>query len=1507
MQIKNKHSIVIIILLFIFLMIEGIYLYVLPNFFDLNKRIPLIEKIYNEKTGSKIDIKNVKLTTYADFSIGLRSENFTAVTPDNRKVIEANDVFVRINILPLLLKNISVKNLSAKSLYADIERFKNGTFNVEKLAPQSKEKIFNLKVKNTKFNISKYNIKFKDQKFNKKFQINGNYFKISKLTLDKLIDLETQGNIISSDSDTEFQIRFYTKFPIVKNISNSNFVVSGFIRNLEPKTFNPYLKEYFDKTIQETNGNISFDFYTKKLNKKQKEILFEGAIDNLLIKKSLLENTISAPGKNIVITRLVVDDRTINIKEFFIKGKDYRIEADGLIKDYKTKKPYLDLNTRIPKSKTESIVSILPPNLIPKRDEIKKVKRYGLYGDIDADVKIKGKIPRPDITGQVNSTNVHVLRGLEKKHTGKIKLTFEEKILNTDVQIKLLPDQYAVVKGKTYIYKDKENHFAITSSKSLDLPLTQKILLPIQDVFQFQLGPVPQMKITNGTGQVDLDIVGTKISGVVKGSVIFNSADASYNGIEAKLKKGNGRVDFYGKKILFKTTQAFIENYPVTIFGTAVINKDVDFNINTDSVNSAILLSVVNKSELLSEIKEKLETITDVSGICSFKLNIKAKISDYSTMIKNPKEALKDMNVTGNLTFKNARGNLKGFRVPLNNIKGSVDFTQASVKLNNLTAKVEHSPIKVYGNISNNLITSVPTVNIFAESKKILLKDSIKFLVESDLSKNIKELNLPLDKVKGQHDLFLNYTSASKDFDINSIIIKSNFQNISAEKPPYVNSGKLTLDNGILKIENLNAKVYNTAAKISGTISNLDKEIPSFNLILNANNLDLKALNHLNRYGFVQTSIKNILNQYTNYSGNADLYLKLNDLNITGNINLTDVGLTHKLTNTPIKINHTKLKLESNKIIAEAIDANIGNAPFHSDFVISNFLTKKPNISGYVTTKITDEFIENYVNTKLTYPIKVKGDIDLTADFAGDLNNLEIDNKIKFNEGSDLSYLSANLGDQNDIREININTSVSPGFINVKNFEYVKYITSQNNKPYPVVFATLKGNLQKINGKYELNSLLIKTNNNLPTRFLNFAFKKSVLKQGTFNCALFYKTNTKTKVPKIFGNIDFKNIDIPLYDTVIKDISIDSERNIINLNVRGISFDSDFTIDSKIANNLVLPIDIKEINIVSEKLNFDKLLDNLTKMSIETYQNKSNQQLPQNFNLSSFLIQKGHFTANDINFRSLPAKNLKADFSFDRNSLLKMNNVSFDVAGGTLSGEGEYNSTNRTVETTLSSKDVDANSLSDALFNMKGQVYGKMDGQLYIRTKGSTQEERLKNLSGFVYFNIKNGRMPKLGSLEYLLRASNVVKSGITGLTINSIIDVMNPIKTGHFASINGSFSLDDGVAKNIEIYSKGENLSIYVKGKYDLVNSDADMRVLGKLSNKITTLLGPIGNTSINSIFSLIPKLTLAESDRDKFMKDISKIPGLDFTNADYRIFQAKIDGNINGNAYVSSFKWVE
>ena len=194
-----------------------------------------------------------------------------------------------------------------------------------------------------------------------------------------------------------------------------------------------------------------------------------------------------------------------------------------------------------------------------------------------------------------------------------------------------------------------------------------------------------------------------------------------------------------------------------------------------------------------------------------------------------------------------------------------------------------------------------------------------------------------------------------------------------------------------------------------------------------------------------------------------------------------------------------------------------------------------------------------------------------------------------------------------------------------------------------------------------------------------------------------------------------------------------------------------------------------------------------------------------------------------------------------------------------------------------------------------------------METKGNTDEELIKNLSGFAYFDMSEGRMPKLGSLEYLLRASNILNSGVTSFSINNVLEILNLVKTGYFTGINGGCKIDRGLAKDIEIFSQGENLSLYLHGGYDITSSKANLEILGKLSNRISTFLGPLGNTSINTFFKLIPGISLLDFGRKDFIEDVEKIPSFTGGNYESRTFQAIIDGDINSSSSVKSFKWVK
>ena len=257
--------------------------------------------------------------------------------------------------------------------------------------------------------------------------------------------------------------------------------------------------------------------------------------------------------------------------------------------------------------------------------------------------------------------------------------------------------------------------------------------------------------------------------------------------------------------------------------------------------------------------------------------------------------------------------------------------------------------------------------------------------------------------------------------------------------------------------------------------------------------------------------------------------------------------------------------------------------------------------------------------------------------------------------------------------------------------------------------------------------------------------------------------------------------------------------------------------------------------------------------------------------------------------------------------VLLADTLKLDVGKGKIEGQLSYNLNDSTMSSDFNLNNVDANYVAETLFDAKNQIYGNANGKIYLASKGTTNEEIISNLSGAIYFDMADGKMPKLGSLEYLLRASNIVKGGITGFSLNNILELLNLVKTGHFSNINGQAVIEEGIVKNIEIFSQGDNLSLYIHGDFDILNTHADLEILGNLSKRISTFFGAVGNTSLNSFFKLIPGISMLDFNRKDIVENVEKIPA--FTNGKYeaKTFQAIIDGNINESGYVQSFKWVE
>ena len=1486
--------------------LEGIYLFALPLAMNCIANTNLIKNIFETKTNATINYENARFKTHIIPALTISVGNLEINNKETlENFISTTNTQAKLSLFPLLSKKLEIKTLNSENISINLEKDENGVFNFEKLFPKKEKKSFKLLLKNFDLNLNELGLQLTDKKINKSAVIKSSPIQIKINSKEKEITAKLLGQLITNNQTSDFDINFIAQYPLKKELGSNVFNGKIIAYNIDLDLFKPLLQKYIDTKATQLGGVIDFIQISAETNEENKnQIVINTKFNNLIYDRTGWENYVDAKGSNTVNANIKLEKDIIEINTFHYTANKVDIRANGNIKF--EDKPVLDLTTEIIKSRAENIASILPPNLAPQHMIIQKVKRYGVYGDVEGKVKVQGKIPQPNIIGYVKGRNIHVLnKDFHKTHKGTVDITLDKRMLHMDILVDMLDNQKATVKGYTYMFRDGLNNVDIKTTDNLDFPLAQKIIIPVSKVFNFQLGPIPEMDITSGKGKIDLNIQGSIDVIQLDGYAIFDKAKLTYNGLYGEARDGKGRIDFKDDVISFKTEKAFVKNNPLAIEGRVRINHDLDFSISSLSAEAKDVIEIIKNSTLLKDVKEGLAIITEASGALRLFVNMKSKIVPvpYGHPPLPPEEAFEDMKVKGSVYMLGNSCKIEGFYTPIEKIKGIVDFTEKVTELHALEGVSGTSPLQISGQIINDIETKIPEIDIVITSKSVNLKDTIKFLTQSYMyPKDYPDLSC-LYNIASKHDLYFTYKAKAIDFLTDKAYAVMNFIPDKTDSALKAKSGRIVMENATVNVEDVLASLYDSNVKIDGKVHHVDTLTPEYNLIVDTENFNLSNLNDTSKLNILPEQIKKFLNQFKNFNGFADIKLGLNRNILQGKINIHHFKAEHIKSGVPFVFDDFIIHLANNKVYVNDLTAQLGDVPFFGNITISD-LAKNPNINGFFTSKLTNNFIKNYFPYDLASKIEAKGDINFSAKFNGTQDNLNIIPKLTFNIDSDIIYDGTSLGETGDKREFTGFINIKNNKINIKDFDYIKYIVSQNNKNNPIKFATLNGDLSINEDNLVIpEEITLKTHKNISARILNLFLKNQLFRQGSFNCDIKYITDKVTGLGKLLGDVDCRNIDIPLFDTIVKNIDIKGTKDNIEIGLFGFIGDSKIFMESELENKFGIKPQIKSLNIIADQIDNNKLFAQLSK----THKAMNTNNNIKNLDLSGLSIKNGNLEIKTLTVKSLVANNFKSNFSIDEKGVFHADNTSIKVGDGFAIGNMAYNLVTNEMNGNFELSNVDANYVAETLFDAKNQIYGNANGKIILSSKGTQNEDIIKNLNGYIYFDISDGKMPKLGSLEYLLRASNIIKSGITGFTLNSILEILNLVKTGYFSNINGDCKIENGIVKDIEIFSKGENLSLYIHGNYDISRTNAEFEILGKLSKKISTFFGSIGNTSLNTFFRLIPGISMLDYGRKDFNENIEKIPT--FTGGTYesRTFQAIINGNINETSSVQSFKWVE
>lgn len=404
--------------------------------------------------------------------------------------------------------------------------------------------------------------------------------------------------------------------------------------------------------------------------------------------------------------------------------------------------------------------------------------------------------------------------------------------------------------------------------------------------------------------------------------------------------------------------------------------------------------------------------------------------------------------------------------------------------------------------------------------------------------------------------------------------------------------------------------------------------------------------------------------------------------------------------------------------------------------------------------------------------------------------------------------------------------------------------------------------------------------------------------------------------PEIKGNFDITNLSIPALHTSINKavVAINNpaaDFDVTGLNLNGSSFN--------VSGNAVLnsTVKVSNLKVVSQSVNADKVLK-VTEDFSKLGNAPSSSSVAVHISSSSsssgnvpVIISSGNLNIKYLSSGNIVLKNIVSKISMNKN-IFYLNDFSADAFNGKLSGDISTNIVSGLIKAKVKGTGLDADKTVVDCANMKNTLYGTLNFVSDISFKGSTYQEQMNSLKGAVNLMIKDGQFGSFGRFETFLRADNLLTHTFLSSSIGALINSVAPYNTAQFSVLNGQMTFANGYADISKLSSSGKNMSLYIVGKYNLINNNADMNIAGRVSPGVTSVLGPlfklnpvtmIKSEKIASIISTLYKGFF----RQISARESANIPALTPAADNTALFTVVLRGDLTyPQKAVKSFKWL-
>ena len=156
------------------------------------------------------------------------------------------------------------------------------------------------------------------------------------------------------------------------------------------------------------------------------------------------------------------------------------------------------------------------------------------------------------------------------------------------------------------------------------------------------------------------------------------------------------------------------------------------------------------------------------------------------------------------------------------------------------------------------------------------------------------------------------------------------------------------------------------------------------------------------------------------------------------------------------------------------------------------------------------------------------------------------------------------------------------------------------------------------------------------------------------------------------------------------------------------------------------------------------------------------------------------------------------------------------------------------------------------------------------------------------------------------MNAQNLLYHGLLNATLNRIVDAVKPDNTARFKTAKGSIFLQNGYMIIEELRTCGQNMSLYMKGRYNMLLSLANIDIYGRISDEIKSKLGSFADVSISELVNgkQSQKYVSTMPVQAELIENIHLWNNEN--NQNTNTFKVNINGNVNYPSAINSFTWV-